>query len=29
MSLAKKKVQNKTGLNWIQGELDKRKRWFG
>ena len=26
MSLAKKKVQNKTGLNWIQGELDKRKR---
>jgi len=28
MSLAKKKVQNKTGLNWIQGELDKRKRWF-
>jgi len=28
MSLAKKKVQNRTGLNWIQGELDKRKRWF-
>ena len=26
MSLAKKKVQNKTGLNWIQGELDKKKR---
>ena len=26
MSLAKKKVQNRTGLNWIQGELDKRKR---
>ena len=26
MSLAKKKVQNKTGLNWIQGELAKKKR---
>ena len=26
MSLAKKKVQNRTGLNWIQGELDKKKR---
>ena len=26
MSLAKKKVQNRTGLNWIQGELYKRKR---
>ena len=26
MSLAKKKVQNRTGLNWIQGELAKRKR---
>ena len=26
MSLAKKKVQNKTGLNWIQGELDKKKK---
>ena len=26
MSLAKKKVQNRTGLNWIRGELDKRKR---
>ena len=26
MSLAKKKVHNKTGLNWIQGELDKKKR---
>ena len=26
MSLAKKKVQNRTGLNWIQGELDKKKK---
>ena len=26
MSLAKKKVQNRTGLNWIQGELAKKKR---
>ena len=26
MSLAKKKVQNKTGLNWIQGVLAKKKR---
>mgnify|MGYP001209596260 CR=1 FL=1 len=24
MSLAKKKVQNRTGLNWIQGELDAK-----
>ena len=26
MSLAKKKVQNKTGLNWIQTQLDMKRR---